>query len=280
MCLTDKLDKLHRLLARYDRLAVAFSGGVDSTLLLHTARQVLGPDHVVALTAAAPIFAAHEYQASLALAEQCGVRQIFVEVDCLDTDAFMDNTPLRCYHCKRDLFSRFLDRARELGFDTVVDGSNLDDLGDVRPGHRALAELKIGSPLLEAGLTKADIRELSRQAGLVTAEKPAMACLASRIPYGTPVTRERLQQIERCESFLQRHGFRSCRVRHHDQIARIEVSLDEMPRMLEDGFRNALLAECKAAGFTYTTLDLGGYRSGSLNVNLPADTSQQPGEEL
>lgn len=272
MSLTDKFERLKSLLAGYDRVAIAFSGGVDSTLLLHTAAQVLGADRVVALTATGPIFSADEIEQSQLEAAQCGVRQVIFKIDNLDAEAFTQNSPMRCYHCKLDLFSRFADRARGLGFDTVVDGSNLDDLGDYRPGHKALAELNIGSPLLKAGLTKAEIRELSRQAGLSTADKPSMACLASRVPYGTPITLERLQQIERCESFLQRHGFMTCRVRHHDQIARIEVSLDEMPRMIEDDLRIALLAECKAAGFNYVALDLEGYRTGSLNESLPPGT--------
>ena len=274
MTLAEKLQKLKTLLAGFDRIAVAFSGGVDSTFLLAVARDVLGPDHVVALTAAAPIFPTHETEQSTALAATLGIRQVIVDVDILDLDNFTGNSPQRCYHCKLDLFIRFLDRARELGFETLAEGSNLDDLGDYRPGRKALLELAVASPLVEAGLSKAEIRELSRKAGLATADKPSLACLASRIPYGTPITFTHLRQIERCETFLLRNGFRTCRVRHHGEIARIEVSLDEMPRMIEDGVRLALLSECKAAGFTYIALDLGGYRTGSLNESLSPEADQ------
>lgn len=270
MNLADKLNRLKSLLAEFDRVAVAFSGGVDSTFLLAVAREVLGADRVVALTANTPIFPAHEFAESVALAEKIGVRQIVVVCDALELEEVADNSVERCYHCKRDIFSRFIDRARELGFQTLLDGSNVDDLGDYRPGHKALAELNVVSPLLEAGLTKTDIRELSRQAGLPTADKPSYACLASRFPYGTRITSQRLEQVARCEDFLRQQGVRVFRVRYHDDIARIEVSLDEMPRIIEDGFRTALLAECKAAGFTYVALDLDGYRTGSLNENLPA----------
>lgn len=274
MNLANKLQTLKARLAGFDSIAVAFSGGVDSTFLLSVARDVLGRDHVLALTAAAPIFPAHETEQSKVLAATLGVRQIIVDVDNLALDSFTENSARRCYHCKLDLFSRFLDRAREFGFEALVEGSNLDDLDDYRPGSKALKELAVASPLVEAGLSKAEIRELSRQSGLATADKPSLACLASRIPYGTPITFEHLRQIERCETFLRRTGFRTCRVRHHGEIARIEVSLDEMPRMIEDGVRLALLSECKAAGFTYIALDLGGYRTGSLNESLPPETDQ------
>ncbi|MCK4536909.1 MAG: ATP-dependent sacrificial sulfur transferase LarE [Desulfuromonadales bacterium] len=272
MTLQNKLNALKKRLAEFDAAAIAFSGGVDSTFLLSVARDVLGSERIVALTAFSPIFPSHEFEESKALAMDLGVRQIVVTSNELDLPDFAANPPLRCYYCKRELFARFLARARELGILVVLDGSNLDDLDDYRPGRKALAELKIASPLLEAGLTKADIRELSKQAGLPTADKPSFACLASRFPYGTRITLERLQQIERCETFLRQHGFRTFRVRHHGEIARIEVNLDEMPRMIKDRLRIALLAECKAAGFTYVALDLGGYRTGSLNESLFLDT--------
>lgn len=272
MDLADKRDKLKNLLSQFDRAAVAFSGGVDSTFLLFIAAETLGPDRVVALTADTPIFPAHELAESVDLAGQIGVRQVIVPCAALEQDKIAANSPERCYHCKLEIFSLFLARARELGFQSLLDGSNLDDLDDYRPGRKALAELNIVSPLLEAGLTKAEIRELSRQAGLATADKPSYACLASRFPYGTRLTAEGLQQVARCEDFLRQRGLRTFRVRYHDDIARIEVSLDEMPRMIEDRFRIALLAEFKAAGFTFVALDLEGYRTGSLNESLPLAT--------
>jgi uncharacterized protein len=271
MSLTNKLDLLKALLAKLDRIAVAFSGGVDSTYLLFIAGEVLGSDRVLALTTNSPIFPAREIAESTLLADRFGIRQIIIEGHQLEREAFAGNLPLRCYHCKRDLFDTFLAKAREFGFQIVVEGSNLDDLDDYRPGRKALSELHIISPLLEAGLTKTEIRELSRLAGLSTADKPSSACLASRFPYGTRITLQGLQRVERCEAFLSRHGFRNCRVRSHGELARIEVSLDEMPRMIKDGFRTVLLAECKAAGFIYVALDLEGYRTGSLNESLPLE---------
>lgn len=268
MNLADKRDKLKNLLTEFDRVAVAFSGGVDSTFLLFIAGEVLGPDRVVALTADTPIFPAHELAESVALAGQIGIRQVIVPCAVLDQDKIAANPPERCYHCKLEIFSLFLSRARELGFQSLLDGSNLDDLDDYRPGRKALDELNIVSPLLEAGLTKEEIRQLSRQAGLATADKPSYACLATRFPYGTKLTVDRLRQVAHCENFLRQQGLRTFRVRCHDDIARIEVSLDEMPRMIEDGFRAALLAEFKAAGFRFVALDLEGYRTGSLNESL------------
>ena len=201
----------------------------------------------------------------IALSKQMGVEQIVVESNELEIPGFADNPPKRCYHCKKELFEICLQKARDLGFNEVLDGANLDDLDDYRPGREAARELKIRSPLLEAGLGKEDIRELSRNVGLATAEKQPFACLASRFPYGTRITAERLKQIDRCESFLRARGFHTFRVRYHNEVARIEVALDELPRITEDKMRIELLTEFKAAGFTYIALDLEGYRTGSMN---------------
>ena len=263
-----KLAQLKRLLSRYDKVAVAFSGGVDSTFLLATAADVLDTNRVLALTATAPIFPTQETEFSATLAESFGVRQVLVDCNPLELDEVADNPPLRCYHCKRHLFTQLREQARTLGFADLLDGSNLDDLEDYRPGRQALEELGVASPLLDLQLTKADIRALSRQAGLATADKPSLACLASRFPYGTRLTLERLNQVERCETFLQQRGFRTFRVRYHGDTARIEVHLDEMPEIMKDGLRTELVAAFKAAGFTYVSLDLQGYRTGSLNENL------------
>ncbi len=264
----QKLAQLKKLLSRYDKVAVAFSGGVDSTFLLAVAAEVFGRECLLALTAAAPIFPTQEIKSSAALAATLGVRQVIVDCNPLELDDVADNPPLRCYHCKQHLFTRLREQACAAGFTDLLDGSNLDDLDDYRPGRKALEELKIGSPLLDARLTKGDIRELSRQRGLATADKPALACLASRFPYGTRITNERLQQVEKCEEFLRQRGFRTFRVRYHGDMARIEVHLDEMPGIMKDGLRADLLAAFKAAGFTYVALDLQGYRTGSLNENL------------
>ena len=268
MDLETKAQALDDLLAGFGSALVAFSGGVDSTFLLWAARKVLGAERVVAMTATSPTYPAFEFAESQALVRQIGVRQLVVESNELDIPGFADNPPRRCYHCKHELFTLCVAKAGELGLAAVLDGANLDDLADFRPGRDAARELGVRSPLLEVGLTKNEIRELSRQAGLPTAEKQPFACLASRFPYGTIITAERLRQVDQCETFLREQGFGTFRVRYHDDIARIEVATGDLPRLLEPELRSALVAICRSAGFTYVTLDLEGYRTGSMNAGL------------
>jgi len=260
-----KKDRLEALIRRRPKAAVAFSGGVDSTLLLKACRDVLGARNVIAVTGVSEITTAEELRAARRLARSLGVEHVLLETRALDSKAFIANTADRCYVCKRGLLARVLSLARERGIDTVYEASNFDDLADYRPGRRAVEEAGVRSPLLEAGLTKRDIRRLSRALGLPGWDRPANPCLATRVPYGTPITAETLGRIRAGERYLRGLGFPVVRLRHHDRLARIEVEAADAPRILRPSTARRIARRMRALGYLWTAVDIEGYRMGGLN---------------
>ena len=265
----QKMRKLSEYLAGLGSVAVAFSGGVDSTFLLQAAKDVLG-DGVIALTAVSDFFPDRERREADAFCRERGIRQIICREEILKVPGVAANPANRCYLCKRALFEMFLAQAKRQGFSHVAEGSNLDDLGDYRPGLQAIAELGILSPLRECGFSKEDIRALSKEMGLPTASKPSYACLASRFAYGEEITGEKLAMVDQAEQLLLDLGFTQMRVRIHGTLARIEVLPEDFPRLAEPALRREIAEKLKTYGFSYVTADLARYRTGSMNEILPA----------
>lgn len=269
-----KYDALLENLRALGSVAVAFSSGVDSAFLLHAAREALG-DGAIAVTARSRAIPRRELEEARSFCEDRGIRRFVVDVNEMEIEGFSRNPVNRCYLCKRELFARIIDLAAAQGAAAVVEGSNVDDEGDYRPGMVALAELGVKSPLRECGFTKADIRALSRRFGLPTWDKPSYACLASRFPYGQEITPQRLDMVGRAEQLLIDMGFRQVRVRYHGAVARIELPEADFERFMSRDVRKAVVEKLKEIGFNYVTLDLQGYRTGSMNETIPAEEKGQ-----
>jgi uncharacterized protein len=263
--LDRKFENLKNELLAYKKLAIAFSGGVDSSFLLYTAHTL--PLELLAVTATSASFPQRELTAAKAFTSQYGIQHVVIESEELELEGFSQNPLNRCYLCKHELFTKMIKTAKEHGMDVIAEASNADDVSDYRPGMQAIAELGVQSPLKAAGLTKEEIRVLSKQAGLDTWDKPSFACLASRFPYGQTITREKLAMVNSAEEYLLKLGYTQVRVRHHGEIARIEILPQEMERLLNKDAA-AVYAYFKSLGFAYAALDIKGYRTGSMNETI------------
>ncbi|MCL2096802.1 MAG: ATP-dependent sacrificial sulfur transferase LarE [Oscillospiraceae bacterium] len=271
--LNGKLNSLKEYIKSLGSIAVAFSGGVDSTFLLKIAHEVLG-ENAAAVTVRSDLQPEREYAGSEDFIRREKIRHYIIEFNDYDLSCFKENPPDRCYFCKKEIFSKIFDLAESKGVAYIADGSNLGDLNDYRPGARAVKEMGVKSPLLEAGLTKEDIRTLSKDIGIYSWDKQSSACMASRFPYGTPVTRENLDKVIKAEKYLFDSGFKQFRVRFHGDVARIEVSDEEIHRFFDFDFMKEVAEKIKEAGFLYAGLDLEGFKSGSLNRVLDYDNKK------
>jgi uncharacterized protein len=267
MMIEQKWDHLKALLQDMQLAVLAYSGGVDSSLLLRAAAEVMAP-HLIVVTALSETYPASELDSAREFVRSLGVTHRILRTEELSSEDFVRNTPERCYHCKKELYAKLRQIADAEGISEIIEGSNTDDLKDYRPGRRAVQELSIRSPLVEAGLSKAEVRELARLRGLPMWDKPSLACLSSRIPYGTRVTPEILRTVQAAEDQLRALGFRQVRVRHHGETARIEVDCSDFGRLLADEVPGQISTALKRLGYSYVCLDLEGYRTGSMNERL------------
>ena len=275
MTLDEKYNLLQGILKSLNKVTVAYSGGVDSTFLLKAAVDTLGPENVLACIGISPSLARSQYHRAAECAKIIGANLKEVEVQEIYDSEYSANNPDRCFHCKSYLYSVLKDIAEEKGMNNVICGSNYDDRDDFRPGNKAAEMQGIRSPLMEAEMTKDDIREMSRKLNLPTADVPASPCLASRVTYGLEITKQRLKQVEQAEEFLRKLDLFEFRVRHHDTIARIEVRPEDIEKVISEQVRRKIVDKFKSLGFKYVTVDLQGFRSGSLNESLTEDQKQR-----
>lgn len=266
--LTEKLNRLKEVFQAMGKVLVAYSGGVDSTFLLKVGKDTLGDRNILAVTALSPLYPDRELAGAKKTAQEMGVRHLLIESNELEIEGFSKNPPNRCYYCKRELFEELLNLAKKESIPFIIEGSTLDDEKDHRPGRKAVQELGIRSPLQEALFTKGEVREVSKALDLPTWDKPSFACLASRFPYGEEITPEGLRMVDEAEAFLLSVGFKQVRVRHYPNLARIEVYPEEISRLTKGSLRQKVVNHFKKIGYQYVTLDLLGFRSGSMNEVL------------